>query len=91
MKIFIVDWVINLHLTHMLKTILYSLCLGSKHNAWIKQSSIHYIYKISYGTDPVKLIPDKCGDAVILSPNTGPSAGIKLTTPGGTPASVMIS
>jgi len=36
-------------------------------------------------------MPDKCGDAVIVSPNTGPSAGIKLTTPGGTPASVIIS
>lgn len=39
----------------------------------------------------MKLIPDKCGDAVIVSPNTGPSAGIKLTTPAGTPASVIIS
>lgn len=67
------------------------VCLDNKHNAWIKHSSIHFINNISYGTDPVKLIPDKCGDAVIVSPNTGPSAGIKLTTPGGTPASVMIS
>lgn len=46
---------------------------------------------MSYGTDPVKLIPDKYGEAVIASPNTGPSAGTKLTTPAGTPASVIIS
>lgn len=70
---------------HMLRTILYSVCLENKN------CSIHFIYNISYGTDPVKLIPDKCGDAVIVSPNTGPSDGIKLTTPGGTPASVIIS
>lgn len=44
----------------------------------------------SYGTDPVKLIPAKCGEAVIVSPNTGPSAGTKLTTPAGTPASLII-
>lgn len=36
-------------------------------------------------------MPDKCGEAVIVSPNTGPSAGTKLTTPAGTPASVIIS
>lgn len=46
--------------------------------------------KATYGTDPVKLIPAKCGDAVMVSPNTGPSEGIKLTTPGGTPASRII-
>lgn len=45
---------------------------------------------LSYGTDPVKLIPAKCGEAVIVSPKTGPSAGTKLTTPAGTPASLMI-
>lgn len=44
----------------------------------------------THGTDPVKLMPAKCGEAVIVSPNTGPSAGIKLTTPGGTPASRII-
>lgn len=44
----------------------------------------------TYGTLPVKLIPAKYFDAVIVSPNTGPSAGIKLTTPGGTPASLQI-
>lgn len=43
-----------------------------------------------YGTDPVKLMPAKCGEAVIVSPNTGPSAGTKLTTPAGTPASRII-
>lgn len=43
-----------------------------------------------YGTDPVKLMPAKCGEAVIVSPNTGPSAGTKLTTPAGTPASLII-
>lgn len=53
--------------------------------------NIKYYNKLPYGTDPVKLIPDKCGDAVIVSPNTGPSAGTKLTTPAGTPASVIIS
>lgn len=47
--------------------------------------------KKSYGTDPVKLMPDKYGEAVIASPNTGPSAGTKFTTPAGTPASVIIS
>jgi hypothetical protein len=60
----------------------------------------HFIYggffgriyrKDTYGTDPVKLIPLKCGDFVMASPNTGPSAGTKLTTPSGTPASLMIS
>lgn len=49
------------------------------------------INQIPYGTDPVKLIPDKCWEAVIASPKTGPSAGTKLTTPAGTPASVIIS
>lgn len=44
----------------------------------------------THGTDPVKLMADKCLEAVIVSPNTGPSAGIKLTTPAGTPASRMI-
>lgn len=65
--------------------------------------------KLTYGTDPVKLMPAKWGDyrknakkvssshtnekcfplftCTIVSPNTGPSAGIKFTTPGGTPAS----
>lgn len=45
---------------------------------------------ITYGTDPVKLRPAKYGDLVIVSPNTGPSAGTKFTTPGGTPASKQI-
>lgn len=43
-----------------------------------------------YGTEPVKLMPAKCGEAVIVSPKTGPSAGTKLTTPSGTPASRII-
>lgn len=42
----------------------------------------------TYGTLPVKFIPARYGDAVMVSPNTGPSAGTKLTTPGGTPASL---
>lgn len=44
----------------------------------------------TYGTEPVKLMPAKCGEAVIVSPNTGPSAGMKFTTPAGTPASRII-
>lgn len=44
----------------------------------------------TYGTDPVKLIPARWGEAVIVSPKTGPSAGMKLTTPGGRPASRQI-
>lgn len=47
-------------------------------------------YRNTHGTDPVKLIPARSGDPVIAFPKTGPSAGTKLTTPGGTPASVMI-
>lgn len=35
-------------------------------------------------------MPAKCVEAVIVSPNTGPSAGIKFTTPAGTPASRII-
>lgn len=45
---------------------------------------------IAYGTDPVKLMPAKSGDDVMASPKTGPSEGMKLTTPGGTPASRII-
>lgn len=44
----------------------------------------------TYGTLPVKLIPAKCLEFVIVSPKTGPSAGTKFTTPGGTPASLQI-
>lgn len=44
----------------------------------------------TYGTLPVKLMPARCGEAVMASPKTGPSAGMKLTTPGGTPASLQI-
>ena len=36
---------------------------------------------------PTKLTPAKSGEEVTVSPNTGPSAGTKLITPGGTPAS----
>lgn len=32
----------------------------------------------TYGTEPVKLIPARCGDFVIASPKTGPSAGMKF-------------
>lgn len=45
---------------------------------------------LTYGTEPVKLIPAKYGDAVIVSPKVGPFAGTKFTTPSGTPASRMI-
>lgn len=45
---------------------------------------------MTYGTDPVKFKPAKCLEAVILSPKTGPSAGTKLTTPAGNPASLTI-
>ena len=38
---------------------------------------------------PVKLTPASKGDFVMVSPNTGPSAGTKFTTPGGTPASLI--
>lgn len=48
------------------------------------------ILLFAYGTDPVKLMPAKCVEAVIVSPKTGPSAGIKFTTPAGTPASRII-
>ena len=51
---------------------------------------VHRICIKTYGTEPVKLIPAKWGDAVMVSPNTGPSAGTKLTTPSGTPASRII-
>lgn len=51
--------------------------------------TLHEVH-CTHGTDPVKLIPAKWGDAVIVSPKTGPSAGTKLTTPGGTPASRII-
>lgn len=45
---------------------------------------------LTYGTEPVKLMPASLGEQVIVSPKTGPSAGTKFTTPGGTPASVII-
>lgn len=43
-----------------------------------------------YLTLPVKLTPARCGDFVMTSPKTGPSAGTKLMTPGGSPASLKI-
>lgn len=43
-----------------------------------------------YLTLPVKFTPARCGDFVMTSPNTGPSAGTKLMTPGGSPASLKI-
>lgn len=55
-----------------------------------KKKSKISLKRFTYGTDPVKLMPAKCGEAVIVSPNTGPSAGTKLTTPAGTPASRII-
>ena len=32
-------------------------------------------------TLPVKLTPARCGELVTVSPNVGPSAGVKLMTP----------
>lgn len=43
------------------------------------------LFICTYGTEPVKLMPAKWGDFVIVSPKTGPSAGTKFTTPSGTP------
>uniref|UniRef100_A0A1B0BYD0 Uncharacterized protein n=1 Tax=Glossina palpalis gambiensis TaxID=67801 RepID=A0A1B0BYD0_9MUSC len=42
------------------------------------------------GTEPVKLIPANSVELVTTLPNVGPSAGTKLTTPSGTPASLII-
>ena len=39
---------------------------------------------------PVKLIPARSLESVTVSPNRGPWAGTKLTTPGGKPASLNI-
>ena len=36
---------------------------------------------ITYSTLPVKLIPARLGDLVMLSPKVFPAAGRKLTTP----------
>ena len=44
----------------------------------------------TYAVLPVKLIPERSGDEVMASPNTGPSEGRKLMTPAGTPASWKI-
>lgn len=43
----------------------------------IKFSDLH----VTYSTLPVKLIPAKWGDFVMLSPNVCPDDGIKFTTP----------
>ena len=50
---------------------------------------VMYIF-VSYGTDPVKLIAANSGCEVMTFPKTGPSAGTKLTTPSGNPASRKI-
>lgn len=44
----------------------------------------------TYGTLPVKLMAERSGLLVITAPNVGPSAGTKLITPAGTPASLNI-
>jgi hypothetical protein len=49
--------------------------------------TIRHHLELTHGTLPVKLMPAKYLEAVMVSPKTGPSAGTKLTTPGGTPAS----
>ena len=38
----------------------------------------------------MKLIPARSGESVTVSPNSGPGAGTKFTTPGGNPASLKI-
>lgn len=50
----------------------------------------HSGYQVTYAELPVKLIPARSGESVIVSPNSGPAAGTKLITPGGTPASLNI-
>lgn len=45
---------------------------------------------MTYAELPVKLIPARSGESVTVSPNSGPGAGTKLTTPGGNPASLNI-
>lgn len=45
---------------------------------------------ITHLADPVKLIAASIGDFSTVSPKTGPSAGTKLITPPGTPASLSI-
>lgn len=44
----------------------------------------------SYGTLPVKLIPAKCSEEVMVSPKTGPSAGTNWMMLGGRPHSRRI-
>lgn len=56
----------------------------------IETQRIELVMAVAYGTLPVKLIPAKCFELVMVSPKTGPSAGTKLTTPAGTPASLQI-
>lgn len=41
----------------------------------------------TYGTLPVKLMPQRCSELVIMSPNVGPSAGTNWIMLGGKPAS----
>ena len=45
--------------------------------------------KATNATDPVKLIPARSEQDVIVSPKTGPSAGMKFMTPAGIPASLI--
>lgn len=66
-----------------------NIILGWQMSELLRYSANYY--KINtYGTLPVKLIPPRYDEAVIVSPKTGPSAGTKFTTPGGTPASRQI-
>ena len=51
---------------------------------------IYNVYVLTYAELPVKLMPAKSGESVTVSPNSGPGAGTKLTTPGGNPASLKI-
>lgn len=65
--------------------------IGSNWRFWGKKKRKQiFVSMNTNGTEPVKLMPARCGEAVIVSPNTGPSAGMKLTTPAGTPASRII-
>lgn len=37
--------------------------------------------RFDYFALPVKLMPAKCGELVMMSPKVGPSAGMKFSTP----------
>uniref|UniRef100_A0A1A9UJU5 Uncharacterized protein n=1 Tax=Glossina austeni TaxID=7395 RepID=A0A1A9UJU5_GLOAU len=53
-----------------------------------KKYTINLLNRV--GTEPVKLMPANSLELVMAFANVGPSAGTKLTTPSGTPASLII-